>query len=95
MSRLSIALGLAVLTASTVNAQPRSASLANELGLRGSSNATVAEAVARVRIEQSGYYDVHGVIPVSNGGWQAVARGADRVPVVVTVAPDGKVVELR
>jgi hypothetical protein len=74
---------------------PRPVAQSDPLGPRNSPNGAVAESVARYQIEQQGYHDVHGLMRVSNDGWQALARGADNAAVVVTLDAAGKASAVR
>ena len=102
---LSIALALVAGAAAVAEAQPtwpyggatrpRPVVQSDPLGPRSSPNGTVAESVARYEIEQQGFHDVHGLMRVSNGGWQALARGGDNAAVVVTLDASGKASAVR
>jgi hypothetical protein len=63
------------------------------LGPRSDPTPTVAEAVARVQIEKSGYTGVRGLQRVDDGTWRAVARNAANTPVAVSLDNQGRVTE--
>ena len=74
---------------------PRDPLQADPLGPRSEPTVTVAQAVARTHIEQSGYSSVRNLSRTADGTWRAVARNASNTPVVVALDGQGKVSETR
>ena len=74
---------------------PREQVQSDALGPRSDPTPTVAEAVARNQIEQSGYTSVRGLQRVSDGTWRAVARDSRNAPVAVSLDNQGKVTQTR
>jgi hypothetical protein len=72
---------------------PRPVPHADPLGPR-STDSTVAEALARSQVRQSGY-SVHDLMRTGDGGWQGVALDRNSKPVVIAVDSHGKVSEVR
>lgn len=67
---------------------------ADPLGPR-STNFNGTEAFARSQIEHGGYSGVRSMMRTSDGGWQAVALNRSNTKVVVALAPNGQVSEMR
>ena len=66
---------------------------ADPLGPRSAPTVTVATAVARNQIEQSGYSSVRGLQRTPDGVWHAVARDSRNAPVAVTLDGQGRVTQ--